>query len=1089
MKPWLWATLIAVLALLVALGAVALWATRADLGFLKPHIERLVAEQTGRSFAIGGNFSLAAGRRTVILAEDVRLGNAEWASDSQMARVGRARVELDLFSLLTGPALFHLIEVEDADLLLENPADRDGNWIISTGEDSDEGPSEGAMELPVLSEIVVDALSITYVDPELKRPLRIEVDQARQRYDAEKDSLGGSLSATVNGRQVELTSRLSPLPAVITGQNFDFELSLIANAVTLVAEGHVDDLGRPRRPALKVQLMSPDVDLITNALGAEDFGDGGLDLNIELTPGADAVTLTVNGDLAGLEVHVDGQADDLSSLRESRLTVGIQGPHFGRLMDVFGVEKLPDAPFRISGQVERSDTRLTLSQIVLDVDGTRLEIDGQTRGFPGVDAASLKLRLEGPDLGRFRSFLSLPEWAVGPFSVAGSVEHSADQRDILDLTVATPLANLDLRGPIGDPPDYAGSQLTLTARGRNLKALATATGGLEPAVLEAVPAKPFTSGGRLTVSRTQLDLDGVYLEIEDSRVDVEGALSRQADLVGSRITVTARGRELEDLLADAAGLDFRPAPFELSGTVERSPQTLQIRDFRLVSERGGQRGGELRLNAELGLPFPASQEAEVDLVARGPDVSALPVQPQRLDLEPLPFEAALRARWQGDRLRVERGKLSLGAAELDWSGTFDLPPVLSATESTLSVWVPDLAALGRLDGEPLPAAPFRLSAKASGTQSTFRLESLEAELGASTLSGNLLVDVREERRRVEAKIHMPTLEVPVSDTPEDRRRQAPADGRLIPDIALPLDRLEAMNGTLELLIDELRFGSVTFTQGFLAGTLDEGALTVERFGIHPPSGRIQGRLEVRPENGSADVQFALRGDQVALNVATNLEPAAEPSNGLVFDLDVDLRARGSNARALAASLDGHISALSDGGRVYNRQLALALGGFGRELLGNLNPFIRQDPYTDLSCVVFRFAATDGILNADPYLAIRSDKLNLVSSGSANLATERIDFTFNALPRRRLSISASELINPYVRVSGTMLKPSLSLDSKGAAVTGGAAALTGGLSLLAQATWKRTFGSRDACGKALEELRANAGEAAGEAASEAAVTPP
>ncbi|NIP15861.1 MAG: hypothetical protein GWM88_14505 [Pseudomonadales bacterium] len=109
----------------------------------------------------------------------------------------------------------------------------------------------------------------------------------------------------------------------------------------------------------------------------------------------------------------------------------------------------------------------------------------------------------------------------------------------------------------------------------------------------------------------------------------------------------------------------------------------------------------------------------------------------------------------------------------------------------------------------------------------------------------------------------------------------------------------------------------------------------------------------------------------------------------------------------------------------------------------------------------------------------------MSSGFANLATERIDFTFNALPRRRLSVSATELINPYVRVNGTLLKPSLSLDSKNAAVTGGAAALTGGLSLLAQATWKRTFGSRDVCGKALKELRAN--ERA--AASEAPVTTP
>lgn len=1071
---WLRATLIAVLAVVVALGAMAVWLTQADLSFLKPQVERLIAEQTGRAFTIGGEFSLNAGRRTAIVAEDVRLGNAEWASYPEMVRIGRLRLELDLLSLLRGPARIHLIELEDASVLLENPADRDGNWVIS----ADEPDAADSLTLPVLGDIVVDALSVTYLDPELEGPLSIEVVDARQHFDPETDGLSGSLQATVNGRSVVVSSHVSPLPAVIAGEDFDFELSLIAKALTLTASGHMDDLGRPRRPALKVNLMSPDVDLITDALGAEEFGDGGLDLNIELTPGTDTVALTATGDLAGLRVRVDAAADDLSSMRESSLNLSVQGPRFGRVMDVFGLEGLPDDPFQASGQVKRSGPVLTLSDVLLEVEGTRLEIEGQTRGFPGIDAASLRLRLEGRELGRFQRFLSLPDWAVGPFTVAGSIEHSEGQTDTLDLAAATSLANVSLRGPIGDPPEYGGTELSLTASGRDLRALVKVTESLEPTALEAVPAKPFSSGGRLTVKRRVFELSAVYLEIEESRFDLEGSLSRRADLVGSRVTVTGRGGELESLIADAAGLDFKPAPFEVTATLERTPETLQIHDLLLTNERGG----EVRLNAELGLPFPASRAADVNLVARGPDVSALPVQPQRLELEPLPFEALLRASLRGDRLTVDKGSLVLGEAELDWRGTFDLPPEFSATESTLSVNVPDLAALGRLDGEPLPAAPLSLSARASGTSTTLRLEGIEAELGASALSGDLQLDVGGTRPRLQAKIHIPTLDVPVSEDAQEARRPPPADGRLIPDVALPVDGLDVMDGALELTVDELRFGDLTFTQGFLSAVLEDGNLLVERLDIRPPSGRVQGRLAVRPEDESGTIDLELRGDRVALNVAANLEPSAEPADQLVFDVDVYLRARGTDARALAASLEGEVSALSDGGRIHNRQLALIFGGFGRELLGNINPFIKHDPYTDLSCVVFRFSATDGILKADPYLAIRSDKLNLVSSGFANLATERIDFTFNALPRLRLSISATELINPYVRVSGTLLKPTLSLDSRSAAVTGGAAALTGGLSLLAQATWKRTFGSRDACGKALEELRAEEGAAA-------AVTPP
>ena len=131
---WLRATLIAVLALAVALGAVLVWLTRADLSFLKPQLESLVTVQTGRAFTIGGAFSLEVGRRTVVVAEDLRLGNAEWASNPAMARIGRARAEFDLFSLLRGPVLIPLIEVADAELLLEKPADHAGNWVISSRE-------------------------------------------------------------------------------------------------------------------------------------------------------------------------------------------------------------------------------------------------------------------------------------------------------------------------------------------------------------------------------------------------------------------------------------------------------------------------------------------------------------------------------------------------------------------------------------------------------------------------------------------------------------------------------------------------------------------------------------------------------------------------------------------------------------------------------------------------------------------------------------------------------------------------------------------------------------------------------------------
>ena len=74
-------------------------------------------------------------------------------------------------------------------------------------------------------------------------------------------------------------------------------------------------------------------------------------------------------------------------------------------------------------------------------------------------------------------------------------------------------------------------------------------------------------------------------------------------------------------------------------------------------------------------------------------------------------------------------------------------------------------------------------------------------------------------------------------------------------------------------------------------------------------------------------------------------------------------------------------------------------------------------------------------------------------------------------RSRSRKGFGDLINPYIRVRGTLDTPRLSIGKSGTALTGGAAAITGGLSILAQAALDRTFRAKDPCGKALAEARA------------------
>ena len=49
----------------------------------------------------------------------------------------------------------------------------------------------------------------------------------------------------------------------------------------------------------------------------------------------------------------------------------------------------------------------------------------------------------------------------------------------------------------------------------------------------------------------------------------------------------------------------------------------------------------------------------------------------------------------------------------------------------------------------------------------------------------------------------------------------------------------------------------------------------------------------------------------------------------------------------------------------------------------------------------------------------------------------------------LSVSAAELVNPYVQIVGKLAQPRLAVGETGVLITGGVAVATGGLPLLAR----------------------------------------
>ena len=103
------------------------------------------------------------------------------------------------------------------------------------------------------------------------------------------------------------------------------------------------------------------------------------------------------------------------------------------------------------------------------------------------------------------------------------------------------------------------------------------------------------------------------------------------------------------------------------------------------------------------------------------------------------------------------------------------------------------------------------------------------------------------------------------------------------------------------------------------------------------------------------------------------------------------------------------------------------------------------------------------------ILFQTRELTIVSSGTINLDTEQIDLVFNTKARTGIGVSAGALINPFIKVGGTLAYPAMELDPAQAVIRGGTAVVTMGATVLAKSLTGRFLSSSDPCGDARKKL--------------------
>ena len=844
--------------------------------------------------------------------------------------------------------------------------------------------------------------------------------------------------------------------------------------------GAVSDVAQFEKVDLQLSVSGPHLGQVLGLFGVHGIPGGQFNLSGSLA--RDGERLDINAlkvSIGAADLLFNGHVEHFPSFDDATLKFDLHGDDIEKFRELIGIKGAATGPFDIVVELQAGTDGAELLTASIQSSIGRMKIDGEISPAPDYIGTTLNFSFDAKNLADFAETYGIANPIKAPISIRGAVEIGDRKiilRDTLDIRIDEHRLKVD--GTIGYDPLAENTELTIAATGNDLARIMAMAG-----VTEGVPTVAYELTGGLSVGPAGFEISKLEATIGTARVVVDGLISRIAGWTGSRLSIDASGPELRDFLDDTEGFMIPGGAFKLSGDFELRPDALRLAGVDV--EAGG---AGLTIDAELGLPLE-SANGRFSVTGGGPDLRA--VVPASGSWEPpaAAFGIRVRGKLEDGLWTLAEATVNIGDIRITGNGVIDQPPNLSRTKLNASIRIPDLSDLGLINGRPLPEAKFDLDMNFAGTTEAFSIDELHARLDESDISGSVTVDISQAVPEFDVRLQSTLLDLSplrqidpeltadldriTNSEPEDQT--ATGDGRLIPEGRLPLDVLETFNARIDIDIRKFIVRGTQFDDFVFDAEVRDGRLVVQRIGAATATGKIEAALSIIP-GAAADapgIEMHLDGSNIYLALGGERTPKDEAAAPR-FDMEIALISSGLTYRELAAGLNGTVRITATRGRFPNSNTRFIFGNFFAELLSTLNPFVKEDPYTELSCLVVLLDIHDGHIAADPGLIMQTDKITIISKGEVNLHNEMIDLNFKTAPRAKISISAGEFINPYIKVAGTLGKPRLTLDPTGTLVTGGAAVATAGLSLLATALWDRVFRESDPCGAALAEAEKRAG---------------
>jgi len=383
--------------------------------------------------------------------------------------------------------------------------------------------------------------------------------------------------------------------------------------------------------------------------------------------------------------------------------------------------------------------------------------------------------------------------------------------------------------------------------------------------------------------------------------------------------------------------------------------------------------------------------------------------------------------------------------------------------------------------ESLPNIDFRTKAAVQYAPENITVTGLSLNFDKSDLSGDLSM-VLEGKKKIRADLSSSLLDLrPFGKSTDagEKKTAAPlgiehasssdakpqsTDPYVFKNTPLQLEPLQKLELDAKIRLSHVFYGNAELKDIKVDAKLKDGKAKA-RFSLKPENkGSVAGKMEVTTRENRAEIDTILSVSDYRMAVlAKRVDPADVPP----ISLTVELKTAGSSLREMASTANGRFLLTQGPGKIDNTMLGRFSSDIIDQLIGALNPFHKKEPFTNWDCSVISVSMVDGLATVNGLL-VQQEKIMIVGGGTIDLRTERLNIEFNTKPRSGVGISADMFVTPFIKLKGTLAHPRIGLDKKGTLLTGGAAYMTGGLSVLIKGALDRATAEGDHCQTTLEK---------------------